>query len=123
MLAEKRELSSDLVKTNEVINVTVKNDKLEKLGKIEEIILDKVNGQVRYVVLSFGGILGIGDKFFALPWSMFHYNKNEECFILNIEKEKLAKAPGFDKSHWPNMSLHTWEESIFKYYDVNPYWK
>lgn len=116
------DVPSSVVKTKEVIGVDVENSQEENLGKIEEIILDKVTGSVRYVVLSFGGFLGLGDKLFALPWNSISYDESRDSFILNVGKEKLERAPGFDKNNWPNFSDKKWAKDIFDYYDSEPYW-
>jgi hypothetical protein len=110
------------VKTNDVVGCKVKNAADENLGKIEEIILDKNNGCVRYVILSFGGFLGMGEKLFALPWKALHYDVNKDCFLLNIDKEKLENAPGLDKN-MPNWANEQFGETIYTYYGVTPYWK
>lgn len=107
----------NLVRAENVIDVPVKNSANEDLGKIEEIVLDKVNGQVSYVVLSFGGFLGLGEKLFALPWKAISYDKGNDCFILNISKDVLEKAPGFNKDEWPDMANPTWSEGINRYYN------
>ncbi len=117
------ETSKSVVKTKDVIGVTVKNAAKENLGNIEEIILDKVKGNVRYAVLSFGGFLGLGDKLFALPWNSIKYDKEEDCFILNIDKEKLKDAPGFNKDQWPDWSDQKWGNSIYQYYGEKPDWQ
>lgn len=115
--------SHNVVKTKEVVGVSVKNPADENLGKVEEIILDKINGHVCYVVLSFGGFLGMGDKFFALPWNALSYDTQSDCFILNVEKEKLKNAPGFDKDNWPDWGNRKWGESIYQYYGTTPHWE
>ncbi len=109
-----------IVNTEDVIGVEVKNPQNESLGKIEALMLDKVEGRVAYVVLSFGGFLGMGDKLFALPWSAFSYNAMKDCFILAIDKERLKASPGFDKDHWPDMSNPTWISTINSYYQSLP---
>lgn len=121
-MTKNEKMSEEVVKTVEVIGINVKNDKKENLGEIEEIILDKVNGNARYVVLSFGGFLGMADKLFALPWNAINYDPIEECFMLHIDKEKLKNAPGFDKNHWPDMADRTWASTIYTYYGTKPYW-
>lgn len=108
--------SENIVKSSEVIGVSVKNNAQKDIGKIEEIVLDKLAGQARYVVLSFGGLLGLRDKYFALPWKSISYSPKEKAFILNVSKEKLENAPGFDKNHWPNMAEVSWSQSIDVYY-------
>ncbi|AYK03140.1 PRC-barrel domain-containing protein [Legionella sainthelensi] len=103
-----------IVRTDDVKGKEVKSPELESLGEIEEIVLDKFTGEARYVVLSFGGFLGLGEKYFAFPWKSISYNKGEECFILNVDKTQLKEEYGFDKEHWPNMA--TWPTTIDKYY-------
>jgi hypothetical protein len=108
---------------DEVIDVTVKNPANENLGKICEIMLDKLSGQVAYAVLESGSFLGIGGKLFALPWNSINYDTNAECFILNVDKEKLKNAPGFDKDNWPDMANRHWGETVSQYYGVKSYWE
>jgi len=107
--------NNSIVTPNDVIGVDVKNLQKEDLGKIENIILDKFSGQARYVVLSFGGFIGIGEKLFAVPWKAIRYDENEDCFILNRSKESLKQAPGFDKDHLPAASDPQWQ-SVDVYY-------
>jgi len=115
---------STMVRANEnVIGVEVKNARDENLGKIEEIMLEKLTGKTCYVVLSFGGVLGMGEKYFAMPWNAIHYNKEKECFILDKNKEELKNAPGFDPNNWPDMADSTWGQNIHDYYKIKPYWE
>lgn len=105
-----------VVKSSEVTGVDVKNLAGEDLGKINEVVIDKAHGNVSYLVLDFGGILGFGNKFFAVPWSMFTYNEEKDCFILNVDKERLKDAPGFDKNNWPNFTIPSVTTSIEQFY-------
>lgn len=111
-----------IVRADEVIGVKVINRAKEDLGKIYQIVLDKISGQVVYVVLESGSFLGMGGKLFALPWNAIHYDPNEEAFILNVSKDLLKNAPGFDKDHWPDMADRKWAQSIFSYYGTKAYW-
>ncbi len=67
-------------------------------------------------MLSFGGILDIGDKLFAVPWQAFKLNTETHQFILDVPKERLQNAPGFDKSDWPDMAQPEFENMIHGYY-------
>src|ERR1035437_11204330 len=100
----------------------VVNHKGEDLGKIEEIMLDLDHGRIAYAVLSFGGFLGMRDKLFAIPWSALKVDTVEKQFILNLDKDVLKRAPGFDKDHWPNMADLNWANGVFKFYGTKPYW-
>src|SRR5579863_3126904 len=102
---------------------SVRNAAGEDLGKIDEIMIDIPSGRVAYAVLSFGGFLGMGDKLFAVPWSALKVDEDEKCFILNVDKQTVEQAPGFDKDNWPDMSDHTFGSEISAYYKVDPYWE
>ena len=100
----------------------VVNPQGEDLGKIEDLVLDVDSGRVAYAVLSFGGFLGMGDKLFAMPWQSLQLDGDNHRFILDVAKDRLENAPGFDKDHWPNMADRTWGSSVYKYYGHQPYW-
>ena len=79
--------------------------------------------RVAYAILSFGGFLGVGNKFFAVPLPALSYRPTEDTFVLHVDKETLKRAPGFDKNQWPNMSDRTWGEEIYSHYGYSPYWE
>lgn len=99
-----------------LIGDDVYNQNGEDLGDIKEIMLDMRSGTVDYAVLSFGGFLGMGEKLFAVPWNALKLDPTNKRFILNIEKERLESAPGFDKDHWPDMADPAWVNEINAYY-------
>jgi len=105
-----------------LIGDAVINARGDDLGKIEAIMLDVTSGRIAYAVLSFGGFLGMGSKLFAIPWSALTLDTDQKCFILDVPKERLDNAPGFDKDHWPQMADPTWASDLHSYYDVQPYW-
>jgi hypothetical protein len=87
-------------------------------------VLDAAVGRVAYAVLSFGGFLGLGDKYFAIPWNAFQFNLPPESrVVLNVDKKLLETAPGFDKSNWPDVANFDWGQSIYKHYGYTPYWE
>ena len=95
----------------------------ETLGDIEEIMLDVRSGRIAYAVLSAGGFLGIGEKYFAIPWGALTLDTDRKCFILDVDKDRLLNAPGFDKDHWPSMADPTWAAEVYGYYGTQPYWE
>lgn len=102
---------------------SVRNSAGEDLGKVDEIMIDIPSGRVAYAVLSFGGVLRMGNKLFALPWSALRVDEDEKCFILNVDKERLENAPGFDKDKWPDMADTKWGSEVYRYYGTTPYWE
>lgn len=111
----------ELMGADTLIGNDVYNLKDEDLGDIKEIMLDMRTGRVGYAVLSFGGFLGMGEKLFAVPWSALTLDTQNKRFTLNVEKDRLESAPGFDKDSWPNMADPSWAKSIHDYYGTKPY--
>lgn len=99
----------------------VYNKQDEDLGDVKEIMIDVPTGRVAYAVLSFGGFLGMGEKLFAVPWSALKLDTVNKRFVLDVSKERLKEAPGFDKDAWPDMADPTWVKGIHSYYGVTPY--
>ncbi len=94
----------------------------EKLGRVHDIMLDVPRGRIAYVVLSRGGVLGMGDKLFAIPWSALTLDTERKCFLLDVDEERLKNAEGFDKDSWPRMADLAWATKLHEYYDQPPYW-
>lgn len=88
----------------------------EDLGDIKEFMIDMQSGQIAYAVLSFGGILGMGDKLFAVPWQALELDTANKRFILDTNKERLEDAPGFDQDRWPNMASAEFGSQIHGFY-------
>ena len=102
---------------------SVRNDKGEDLGKIEELMIDLNSGKIAYAVLSFGGFLKMGNKLFAVPWQALAVDTANHQVVLNVEKNVLETAPGFDKDNWPDMADPAWGGQIHRHYGVAPYWE
>jgi sporulation protein YlmC with PRC-barrel domain len=109
-----------LMGADTLIGDSVVNAADDDLGDIKEIMLDMQTGQVAYAVLSFGGFLGMGDKLFAVPWQALHLDTVNKRFVLDIDKERLQNAPGFDKDAWPDMADAQWAQHIHSFYGTDP---
>ena len=88
----------------------------DRLGEITHIMLDISQGTIAYAVLSFGGVLGIHDKLFAVPWQSLALDIENRWFVLNVDKDELRNAPGFEKDHWPAMADPAWAKKVSAYY-------
>lgn len=98
---------------------SVKNAQGEDLGTIKDIMIDTENGEIAYAVLSFGGFLNMGDKLFAIPWEALDVDTENQCFILNVDKDRLENAPGFDKDNWPNMADPKFRDRVYNHYGLD----
>jgi len=110
-----RLMGADTLLGNDVYN----NDG-DDLGDIKEFMIDMGTGQIGYAVLSFGGVFGMGDKLFAVPWRALKLDTTNHRFTLNVPKATLKDAPGFDKDHWPSMSDKAWATGVHSFYGT-PY--
>ena len=115
--------SNSPVKASSIIGTNVVNPKGDSLGDIKEIVIDPHSGRVAYAVVSFGGFLSMGEKLFAIPFSAFVYNVEKNEYVLDVSKDRLETAPGFDADHWPSMSDEQWNRDVYKYYKRSPYWE
>lgn len=95
---------------------SVVNPQGETLGDLKDIMLDISTGQISYAVLSYGGVFGLGDKLFAVPWSALRIDGENKNVVLNVSKDRLKDAPGFDKDHWPNFADPTFGKTLTDYY-------
>jgi sporulation protein YlmC with PRC-barrel domain len=110
-------LASDL-KGNKIVNKSA-----EDLGTLEDYMVDLETGRIAYAVLSFGGWFGMGSKLFAIPWYAFKMQlfENELRIVLNVDKEVLTKAQGFDKSQLP--LSYDQLSMVYKFFGYKPYWQ
>ena len=105
-----------------VIGDPVVDSEGEDLGTIEEVMLDIGDDRIAYAVVSFGGFPGSGDKLFAIPWDALEVDPENECFVLDVPREKLEQAPGFDKNNWPDFADRSFGGRIYEYYGTPQYW-
>lgn len=109
-----------LMGADTLIGDNVVNAYDENLGDIKDIMLDMQTGQVAYAVLAFGGFLGMGEKLFAVPWQALHLDTDNKRFVLNIDKDRLQHAPGFDRDAWPDMADAAWASQVHGFYGTDP---
>lgn len=114
--------TSRLISSEKVTGSTVENTNGDKLGHIEEIMIDKISGRVGYAVLNYGSFLGMGGKLFALPWDTLKYDTARDAYVIGIPEEQLKNAPSFDSATWPDMGDPTWGKSIHDYYGSRADW-
>jgi sporulation protein YlmC with PRC-barrel domain len=95
----------------------------EKLGDIKDLMIDTENGRVVYAVLSFGGLLGVGDKLFAIPMDAFEVNTTQERLMLDVTKDRLENAPGFNKDNWPRTPNRTFVDDVYRHWNVPSYYE
>ncbi len=108
-----------LMGSDTLIGESVINNEGLSLGDIKEIMLDMRTGQVAYAVLAFGGFFGLGEKLFAVPWQAMRLDTVQKCFVLDVDKDKLKSAPGFNSHSWPDMTDVEWMKQIHSFYGTD----
>ncbi|MGV8942409.1 MAG: PRC-barrel domain-containing protein [Lysobacter sp.] len=99
-----------------LIGDSIKNPQGESLGDLKELMIDLGTGNVGYAVVAFGGVLGMGEKLFAVPWQALKVDHQDKCLVLNVSADRLKDAPGFDKDNWPNFSDPAFTQNMSTYY-------
>ena len=94
---------SGVLKITTMVGMKVQDTEGKRLGEIKDLVIDPADGSIGYAVLDFGGFLGIGDKYFAVPWEALQWTPDHKAIVLDVSKKDLKQAPGFDKNHWPEI--------------------
>jgi sporulation protein YlmC with PRC-barrel domain len=108
-IQQHNESMQQVSRASKIIGTTVENCHGDSLGDIKDLVLDPASGHVVYAVVSFGGVFGVGDKLFAIPWQALHWMRDKENYALDVDKGILEKAPGFNKDQWPD-STSKWDQ-------------
>ena len=111
-----------LISADKVEGTSVYNRQGDKLGSIYTVMIDKISGKVAYAVMSFGGFLGIGDRFHPMPWGILTYDTAQGGYVVDMSKEALEAAPSYAASDVPRWGDRAWGQSIYDYYQMPPYW-
>ncbi|GAB3548989.1 hypothetical protein GCM10027343_30150 [Noviherbaspirillum agri] len=106
----------ETLRGSKIIGSSVRDLKDKKIGEIKDLVLDGGRGEVAYAVVSFGGVMGVGKKYHAIPWQALKPSDDGKHYVLNADKETIAQAPGFDKGNWPDMADQKWATDIDRYW-------
>src|SRR5271154_4094594 len=91
----------NLISADKVVGTSVYNHQGEHLGSVYGLMLNKLNGQVAYAIMSFGGFLGIGESYHPLPWRVLIYDTRLGGYVVDIDRDRLAKAPSYTLANEP----------------------
>ena len=108
------------IAADKVEGTSVYNTRDEKLGSIDDVMIDKRSGRVVYAVMSFGGFLGIGERYHPLPWSVLTYDTDKGGYVVNLTRKQLEGAPTYAATETPNYDDPVWGRKVYDYYGA-PY--
>ena len=110
--------SNVVISSNKVEGTKVYNNAGDKLGSIDDLMIDKMSGQIRYAVLEFGGFLGMGTDRYPIPWNMLKYETSKDGYVVPLDKAKLDNAPKYRDSEMPVYDTE-YGKRVNTYYGVN----
>ena len=113
---------TSLIAADRVEGTTVYNRQGESLGSIDEIMIDKLSGKVAYAVMSFGGFLGLGERYHPLPWGVLKYDTAMGGYVVDLDKETLQNAPSYAKDESYDFEERREAQRLHDYYRIPPYW-
>lgn len=111
------------IRASRVIGTPVFNTEGDKIGKVEDVMLDKENNTIMYGVLGFGGFLGMGEKYHPIPWSTLDYRKEQDGYVVPNTKEQLERAPAHTLGELTKDDGYGARNAAYEYYKVTPYWE
>lgn len=118
---ERRSPGAEVVTASSLEGESVLDAHGNDFAEIEEVVLDVASGRIAHAVLAVGGFLGIGEKYFPVPWRALRLDADRKRFVLDMDKDKLAAAPSFDEDHWPSMADEQWIAELHRFYGVESY--
>jgi hypothetical protein len=110
---------SELISSDKVEGTDVFDPNGNKIGQIDHLMIDKVSGEVRYAIMSFGGFLGIGEGQHPLPWKAFRYDTNLGGYVTSVTQQQLESAPEYTDQSWQDRD---WENRLHQHFGSAPYW-
>lgn len=111
-----------VIAASKVKGTDVYNTSGDHLGSISDIVIEKVSGDAKYAVMSFGGFLGIGEDEHPIPWDKLTYNVEKDGYVVDIPKETLESAPRYERGRHDRLYDRAFEERIYTHYGMIPYW-
>jgi sporulation protein YlmC with PRC-barrel domain len=121
-LNDTKDTAGRLIAAEQVEGTSVYNPAGDRLGSVEDIMIDKVNGRIAYAVLGFGGFLGIGDRHYPLPWEKLTYDTNMGGFVVDLDRRILEGAPSYGDADTAGWEDPAWGRRVYDYYGARPYW-
>jgi PRC-barrel domain protein len=110
------EETARLIASDKVEGTAVYDRKGNHLGQVHHLMIDKHTGQIAYAVMYFGGFLGIGENFYPLPWKVLNYGPNLGGYIVDLDRNRLDKAPSFESDNMPDWSDRRYTGRIDEYW-------
>lgn len=111
------------IRGKKVIGTTVKDPSGNSIGKVEDVVLDKLSNNIMFAVISFGGFLGIGEKYHPIPWGALDYDAEQDAYVVSYTKDQLKAAPADTIEELTREDGVPYRDRTYEYYGVTRYWQ
>ena len=113
---------TNAITASRVIGTAVYNTSGDRIGSIEDVMLEKMSNGIMFAVIGFGGFLGVGEKYHAIPWSTLDYDEDKGGYVVPFTKDQLQAAPSYDINDLTKGDGTVARDASYEYYKVDPYW-
>lgn len=113
---------SSAVCASKVIGTNVKDPAGNKIGEVEDVVLDKESNSILFAIVAFGGFLGMAEKYHPLPWASLTYDEDENAYVVDYTKEQLQAAPAGSVDELTQEGGVSTRDRTYTYYKADPYW-
>ena len=111
------------IRVSKVLGTNVRDPAGEKIGEVKDVVVDKESNRIMFAVLSFGGFLGMAEKYHPLPWASLKYDENQNAYIVNYTKEQLKAAPAGSVDELTRDDGLDFRDRTYAYYKADRYWE
>lgn len=105
-----------MYRSSKIIGTAVRDMHDRKIGEIKDLLLDSRRGAVAFAIVNFGGVLGVGSKYHAIPWQILRPSDDARYYVLQADRETISLAPSFDRGNWPDLSDERWSADVERYW-------
>lgn len=110
------------IRAKKVIGTSIKDSSGATIGKVEDIVLDKLSNNIMFTIVGFGGLLGMGEKYHPVPWSILDYDEREGGYVVNLTKDQLQRAPAYSMEELTAADGMQFRAKVYDFYDAPRYW-
>lgn len=112
-----QKMAGQVTRASDLMDKKVKNQQGQDLGQVEDLVINQ-DGRIGYIILSQGGLLGVGDKYIPIPFKSAQLDQQQNQIVLNVDKQMLESAPQISKNDWQKLSDPSFEKEVFSYYET-----
>lgn len=112
-----------VIRAKKVLGTKVKDAAGDTIGKVEDVVLDKLSNNIMFAVVSFGGFLGIGEKYHPLPWALLEYDESDGNYVVTVTKDQLKAAPAYEITDLTHGDGAAFRNAAYDYYKTPHYWQ